>query len=180
MLLAKAPRTALPEGPERPKYEELVAYVLKKERCEASLIDVLHRCQNLFGYIPRPAMLIIGEMLDLHASKVYGVVTFYSYFTEIPTGKYNISVCLGTACYVKGAQEVLQSFEETLGIKMGQTTEDLLFSISPTRCLGDCSRAPVVMINDELYGNVTPAEAKKLVQRYRKLEAEKAKEGVQA
>lgn len=95
------------------------------------------------------------------------MVTFYSYFLEKPRGKYQISVCLGTACYVKGAQDVLSTLEEELGIKYGETTSDLMFSIAQTRCLGDCSNAPVMMVNDELYGNVIPAEIPAIIDKYR-------------
>lgn len=162
----------LPVGvyPEEDKhlYEELFAFIATKEPVESSLIAVLHRAQNLFGYIPEPAMVHIAEKLNITSAEVYGVVTFYSYFTLKPKGKYNFSVCLGTACYVKGAQDVLEALEDELGIKAGDTTDDRLFSIIPTRCLGDCARAPIVMVNETSYGNVTPESIRKIVRDYRK------------
>lgn len=153
---------------EQAVYESLVAYMKTLPASENSLIAILHRAQNLFGYIPREAMYVIAQYLDLPVSKIYGVVTFYSYFTEKPKGKFAFSVCLGTACYVKGAQDVLEALEEELGIKTGDTTDDRMFSIIQTRCLGDCANAPIVMVNDQLYGNMNPDSVRKLVRDYRK------------
>ena len=113
---------------------------------------------------------IIAKELEIPTSQVYGVVSFYSYFTENPKGKYQISVCMGTACYVKGGQAVLEAFEKELGIKFGETTEDLLFSISQTRCLGDCASAPVIMVNDQLLAKVTADEVPAIIEKYREIE----------
>ncbi len=137
---------------------------------ESSLISILHKTQDLYGYIPREAQGFIAKQLGIPASKVYGVVSFYSYFVDKPKGKYQISVCLGTACYVKGAADVLKRIEDELGIKFGETTQDLQFSIAQTRCLGDCSNAPVIMINQELFGKVHPDEVPLLLERYRNKE----------
>lgn len=137
---------------------------------ESSLISILHKTQDLYGYIPREAQGFIAKELGIPASKVYGVVSFYSYFVDKPKGKYQISVCLGTACYVKGAADVLKRIEEELGIKFGETTEDLQFSIAQTRCLGDCSNAPVLMINQELFGKVHPDEVPLILEKYRNKE----------
>ncbi len=146
------------------KLDEIIALSDKRED---SLIGILHKTQELYGYVPQEAQAHIADALTIPVSRVYGVVTFYSYFLEKPRGKYQISVCLGTACYVKGAQDVLSTLEEELGIKYGETTSDLMFSIAQTRCLGDCSNAPVMMINDELYGNVIPAEIPAIIDKYR-------------
>ncbi|HHX36968.1 MAG TPA: NAD(P)H-dependent oxidoreductase subunit E [Clostridiaceae bacterium] len=165
----KDPRTPLPtEGLEAERYQELVEYIKTKPRRESSLIDVMHRTQDLFGYVPRTAQLLIGEMLDIPTSKVYGVLTFYSYFTEKPKGVYGISICLGTACYVKGAQKVLEAFEDHLQIKGNDTTEDGLFTIVPTRCLGDCSNAPIVIVNDDVWPQVTTEQVPEIIEHYRK------------
>lgn len=134
---------------------------------ESSLITILHKTQDLYGYIPREAQGYIAKQLNIPASQVYGVVSFYSYFVDKPKGKYQISVCLGTACYVKGALDVLTRLEKELGIKFGETTPDLQFSIAQTRCLGDCSNAPVIMINDELFGKVSPDEVPLILNKYR-------------
>lgn len=152
------------------KYDELAAFIKTVDASEKSLIAVLHRTQTIFGYIPQDAQLMIAKALHLPTAKVYGVVTFYSYFTEVPRGKYQISVCLGTACYVKGAQEVLQAFQDELGIGAGETTKDLLFSIAQSRCLGDCANAPVVMINDELYAQVHSDEVPAIIKKIRETE----------
>lgn len=138
---------------------------------ESSLIQILHQTQERFGYIPRDAQGFIAKQLGIPAAKVYGVVSFYSYFVDKPKGKYQISVCLGTACYVKGAAEVLKRLEEELGIHFGETTPDLRFSIAQTRCLGDCSNAPVLMINDTLYGKVTSDEVPLILSKYKEEEA---------
>lgn len=136
---------------------------------ESCLITILHKTQDLYGYIPREAQGYIAGKLNIPASKVYGVVSFYSYFVDKPKGKYQISVCLGTACYVKGAADVLARLEKELGIKFGETTDDLKFSIAQTRCLGDCSNAPVLMINDELFGKVSPDEVPLILNKYKEV-----------
>lgn len=136
---------------------------------EASLISILHRTQEHYGYIPREAQGFIAHELGIPASRVYGVVSFYSYFVEKPKGKYQISVCLGTACYVKGAADVLARLESELGIKFGETTPDLKFSIAQTRCLGDCSNAPVLMINNKLYSKVSPDEIPLILESYKEV-----------
>ena len=156
---------------DRPKYEELLAFMKTKEPKEDSLIMILHHCQDLFGYIPRDAMSLAAAYLKLPLSKVYGVVTFYSYFSEVPKGKYSISVCLGTACYVKGGKQVLDALKDELQIDDGETTEDRLFTIVETRCLGDCANAPIVMVNDEVFGQMTPDKIRKLVRKYRREES---------
>ena len=139
-------------------------------REESSLISILHKTQEYYGYIPRESQAFIAKELGIPASKVYGVVSFYSYFVDKPKGKYQISLCLGTACYVKGAADVLARLEEELGINFGETTEDLKFSIAQTRCLGDCSNAPVLMINEEIYGKVSPDEIPIILQKYKDME----------
>lgn len=129
----------------------------------SDLIEVLHKVQDYYGYIPKEAMQMISKELGVPVSKIYGVATFYSRFSLYPRGKYVISVCMGTACYVKGAEAVMKEFEEVLGIKKGETTEDLIFSIVETRCLGECAQAPVVMVNDKVYCRVTPQDVNKIL-----------------
>lgn len=146
---------------------ELEAFIATTDRQESSLITILHMVQDTYGYIPKEAQYLIARELGIPTSRVYGVVSFYSYFTQIPKGKYQISVCLGTACYVKGAQAVLEAFEKELNIKHGQTTDDLMFSIAQTRCLGDCASAPVIMINDEVIRKVTADEVPAIIAKYR-------------
>lgn len=120
-----------------------------------NLIQILNEVQNKYGYIPKEAQMQISEYLKIPMAEVYGVVTFYSRFTLKPKGKYSISVCLGTACYVKGSQKILDRLQERLKIKPGETTEDGLFSIDETRCVGACGLAPVFTVNGEVYGKAT-------------------------
>ena len=119
------------------------------------LIQTLHKAQEIFSYLPLDLQLFVADKLGLHLSEVHGVVSFYSYFTEQPVGKYKINVCTGTACFVKGAGNVLEEFKRYLSIDDGETTEDEKFSLGSLRCVGACSLAPVVMVNDKVYGNVT-------------------------
>lgn len=120
-----------------------------------NLIQILNEVQEKFGYVPKEAQEKISEFLKIPMAEIYGVITFYSRFTLEPKGKYTISVCLGTACYVKGSQKILDRLEERLKIKPGQTTEDGMFSLDETRCVGACGLAPVFTINGEVYGKAT-------------------------
>lgn len=155
-------------------YEQLIEFMRSVPLEESSLIAILHFTQDLFGYIPDRAMLLIAEGLHIPSSKVYGVVTFYSYFTLQPKGKYNFSVCMGTACYVKGANDVLEALKDELKIDDGETTSDGVFSIQATRCLGDCAAAPVVMVNDASYGHIDTSSIRELVRDYRQKAADEA------
>ena len=119
-------------------------------------MPVLQAAQEIFGYLPEEVQIKIAEGLDIPLSEVYGVSTFYSLFTLNPKGKYQVSVCLGTACYVKGAAEVLAAVEKKLDIRAGSITPDGLFSIDTCRCIGACGLAPVMTINEEVYGRLTP------------------------
>lgn len=133
-----------------------------------ALIAVLHQAQLLFGYIPEEAQIRIAEGLGVPLSEVYGVVTFYSFFSTSPKGQYSIGVCLGTACYVKGAGAVLEKIQDELGIKMGETTSDGLFTLTVTRCVGACGLAPVMTIGEDVYGRLTPERIPEILDRYRK------------
>ena len=126
-------------------------YPQEKDR----LIGILNDVQERFGYVPKEAQIVISEYLGISLAEIYGVITFYSRFTLEPKGKYKISVCLGTACFVKGSQAILDRVQERLKIAPGKTTEDGMFSLDDVRCVGACGLAPVFMINDEVYGNAT-------------------------
>ena len=130
------------------------------------LIAILHECQSKLGYLPEPVQRIVARKLGIPASKVYGVVTFYSFFTMTPKGKYPISVCLGTACYVRGADKLLEEFKRVLGIDVGQTTPDGKFSLDCLRCVGACGLAPVATIGEKVYGRLNPADIKKIVSEF--------------
>lgn len=128
---------------------------------------VLHEAQDLFGHIPIEIQNMISEELKIPLSEIYGVVTFYSQFSLIPKGKYEIGICLGTACYVKGSKDVLNKVEEILEIGVGETTADGKFSISATRCLGACGLAPVLVVNDDVYGKTTPNDVEGILNKYK-------------
>ncbi|MBR2786489.1 MAG: NADH-quinone oxidoreductase subunit NuoE [Clostridia bacterium] len=142
---------------------ELEEILEKYERDKSNLIQILNQVQEKYGYISQKAQKEISEYLDISMAEVYGVITFYSRFTLKPKGKYNIAVCLGTACFVKGSEKVLDKVKEILKIEVGQTTEDGLFSIEATRCVGACGLAPVFTVNDEVYGKATPEMVEKVI-----------------
>ena len=139
---------------------------------KGALIQVLHKAQEIFGYLPKEVQLYVANELNLSPAKVYGVVSFYSYFTTEPKGEYKISVCLGTVCFVKGSDKILAEFEKQLGIKSGQTTKDLKFSLDGLRCVGACGLAPVVVVNDKVYGHVKPEGVVGILEEYKKAQAE--------
>ncbi|MBQ1998642.1 MAG: NAD(P)H-dependent oxidoreductase subunit E [Spirochaetales bacterium] len=155
-------------------YKELDNFIdslsIKKDdpRRKGFLIQVLHRAQHIFGYLPEELQVYIAEKLSINHSEVSGVISFYNYFTTLPKGKYQISVCMGTACYVKGAQKVLDEFERILKIKPGEVSADMKFSIDALRCVGACGLAPVVQVNGKVYGRVTPQQVQGIVDEYAK------------
>lgn len=143
-----------------------------KEICKSfdnepgELINVLHKTQEKFGYLPAEVQEVVAKELNMSVAKVYGVVTFYSFFTMIPKGKHPISICTGTACYVRGADNVLQEFKRQLNIEVGETTDDGKFSLSCLRCVGACGLAPVVLVGDKTYGRVSPEGVKEILEEY--------------
>ena len=138
----------------------------REPRRKEFLIQALHEAQHIFGYLSEEVQIHIANRFFLHHAEVSGVISFYNYFTTTPKGKYRINVCMGTACYVKGADKVLQEFERILGISAGGVTEDRNFSIESLRCVGACGLAPVVMINGKVYGNVKPQRVREIVEQY--------------
>jgi len=130
------------------------------------LINVLHKCQEHFGYLPAEVQEVVAARMNVPTAKVYGVVTFYSFFTMTPKGKHPISICMGTACYVRGAEKVLDEFKKELAIQVGQTTPDGKFSLSSLRCVGACGLAPVVLVGDKTYGRVAPDDVKAILKEY--------------
>lgn len=146
---------------------ELMDFVEKWKDKEGNLIMILHKVQSEYGYIPMEVALELSKMLDVPLAKIYGVVTFYHFFRLKKPGKHKISVCLGTACYLKGGAELLKELEDELGIGVGETTEDGLFSLEGVRCLGCCGLAPVVSIDDEIYGGLTKEKLIEIISKYR-------------
>jgi len=131
-----------------------------------NLINVLHKVQGEFGYLPAEVQEVVAGNLNMSLAKVYGVVTFYSFFTMIPKGKHPISICTGTACYVRGAEKVLDEFKKVLGINVGESTADGKFSITCLRCVGACGLAPVVQVGEKTYGRIAPDDVKNILKEY--------------
>jgi len=130
------------------------------------LINVLHKVQSEFGYLPAEVQDVVATKLNMSVAKVYGVVTFYSFFTMIPKGRFPISICTGTACYVRGAEKVLDEFKKQLNIKVGESTPDGKFSLTCLRCVGACGLAPVVQVGDKTFGRVSPDLVKDILKNY--------------
>ena len=153
------------------KYQELDKVIESKKGQKGAVMQTLQAAQNIFGHVPKDVQIRIAEGLGATLSEVYGVSTFYSQFALEPRGKYIIGVCLGTACYVKGSKDVLQAVTDTLGTSVGRTTSDGLFTIKDTRCLGACGLAPVMMINDDVYGRLVPGDVPGILDKYKAAEA---------
>ena len=137
-----------------------------------ALIPVLQIAQTMFGYLPEEVLKLVSQRLDIPFSEVAGVVSFYSFFSTVPRGKYLVRVCLGTACYVRGGKEVLEALKKELSIDVGSTTEDRLFSLDVGRCFGACGLAPVIMINDDVHQRVKPAKVYDILNQYKIKEQE--------
>lgn len=147
-------------------FDELGEFIASKNNDSTELIAILHRAQAIFGYLPMHVQSFIAEKLGINVSKVYGVVTFYSFFTMVPKGDNVVNICLGTACFVRGADKILEKVEEILKIKNGETTPDGKFSLTTLRCVGACGLAPVMQINDKTYGNITPDDVETILSQY--------------
>lgn len=148
---------------DNPKIRELDDFITEIDAKESDLILVLHRAQNLFGYLPEQIVNHISERINVPKSKIFGVLSFYSYFTTTPRGKNVINVCMGTACFVRGAEPILRELESQLRLKTGETSIDGLFTLDSLRCVGACGLAPVVMVNDKVYGRVTTKDINKII-----------------
>ena len=152
-----------------------MAEMNKQDRAESQLIAVLHKTQELFGYLPREAMDDIAVTMQIPTAHIWGVATFYHYFNLAPVGKHIVSICLGTACYVKGALNILDVLKKELGVEVGQTSSDGLFTLQEARCLGACGIAPVIMIDDKIYGELDPKKTTDILNQYRKAAVEPKK-----
>ncbi len=148
-------------------YDELGAFIDSLETTKGALIEILHKAQEIFGYLSRDVQLYIARKLGIPGAEVYGVVSFYSYFTTKPSGKHTISVCMGTACFVRGADKILGKFKERLGIESNETTEDGMFTIKDVRCIGACGLAPVVTVDGRVYGRVKEEDVDNIINEYR-------------
>lgn len=146
--------------------EQLMKAIAEHKGQNGALIPVLHEAQNIYGYLPIEVQKIISDELGVSMAEIYGVVTFYTQFTTNPKGKYNIAVCLGTACYVKGSGVLLDKIKEKLGIDVGECTPDGKYSIEATRCIGACGLAPVLTVNEDVYGRLTPDDIDGILAKY--------------
>ncbi|GMU21631.1 MAG: hypothetical protein AMXMBFR13_17230 [Phycisphaerae bacterium] len=152
---------------EQALWQELFAAIEFYQHAPDALIQVLHRAQELFGYLREDVVKFIAKELRLPVSRVHGVIGFYSFFSRVPQGKYMISVCLGTGCYVRGADQILRGFEKALGVTAGQTTADGRFSLRCVRCVGACGVAPVAMVGNDLHTQLKMDSVKKVLKAYK-------------
>lgn len=149
------------------EFKQLKEFIDSVKDSEGILMQTLQKAQGIFGYLPIEIQKFISEETGIPLAEVYGVVTFYTQFSTTPKGKHKIGVCLGTACYVKGSQLVIDKLAKELNVKVGSTTEDNLFTLEATRCLGCCGLAPVMMIDDEVYGKVDPKHIPEIIAKYK-------------
>lgn len=149
------------------KYAPIDRVIEKYQGQEGALIPILHQVQQVYGYLPEDVQAYIAEKLGVSLSEVYGVVSFYALFTTVPKGKHRLSICLGTACYVKGSGEILAEFEKKLNIKVGETTPDGLFTLEACRCLGACGLAPVMMVDEDVHGRLVADDVPKIINKYK-------------
>jgi NADH-quinone oxidoreductase E subunit len=149
-----------------PSYKELDDFIATQTKERDALIPILHKAQELFGFLPLEVQEHVAKAMDIPVSQVLGVVTFYHYFTMQPRGRHTINICLGTACYVRGAKKVVEALSDELNIKLGETTPDRRFSLTSQRCFGACGLAPVIMINDDVHGRITPKKIANILKSY--------------
>lgn len=150
-----------------PRYQQLEKIITENKQKPGALIPVLHQAQELFGYLPEDVQELVAEGLAIPLSEVYGVITFYSLFSTKPRGEHTIGVCMGTACYVKGSANILQAIQKELGVGIEDTTDDGLFTLTVTRCLGACGLAPVITIGEDVDGRLTPDKIPDIINKYR-------------
>jgi NADH-quinone oxidoreductase subunit E len=148
--------------------KELTDFVNEWKDKPGNLIMVLHRVQEEYGYIPRDVADELSRFLDIPLARIYGVITFYHFFKTVKPGKNRVAVCLGTACYLKGGQDLIEECQSILGIKGSEVTPDGQFSIDPVRCVGCCGLAPVIMVGNDVYGKVTKEQLPEIIAKYRK------------
>jgi len=149
-------------------YNQLKEVIAEKKNVRNPLIEILRVAQDIFGYLPIEVQEFIANEMNIPASHIYGVVTFYNFFSMTPRGKYNLNVCIGTACFVKGAPRLIQMLSDELGIQMGETTKDGLFTMTAVRCVGACSLAPVFVIGEDTFGRIDSKDkVAEIIKRYK-------------
>lgn len=164
--LAQAQTTSVKDLPQE-LFVELENYISTLEDKKGNLIHVLHKAQHIFGFLPQEVMLFVARKLEVPAADVFGVVSFYSYFTTKPVGKHLVNVCMGTACFVKGADKILDEFKKQLGVTTGETTADKQFTLKDVRCVGACGLAPIVLVGEKVYGRITHADVTGILADYK-------------
>lgn len=157
---------ALTNEQKEQKMKELIAFIEEHKNVKGPLMPIMQKAQELFGYLSLETQSVIADALDIPVTEVYGVSTFYSQFSLEPKGQHIVSICTGTACYVKGAQAIVDEVEKILGVSCGNTTKDGKFTVEGTRCLGCCGLAPVMVINEDVYGRVEPSMVKGILAKY--------------
>jgi NADP-reducing hydrogenase subunit HndA len=162
-----AVKTTVPFAGTPEQEQRLIQVIGRHKGQKGSLMPILQEAQGIYGYLPIEVQRTIALETGAPLEKIYGIVTFYAQFSLVPKGKYKISVCMGTACYVKGAGDILDKIKEKLGIESGGCTEDGKFSLDACRCIGACGLAPVITVNDDVYGKLTPAEVDKVFLKYK-------------
>jgi NADH:ubiquinone oxidoreductase subunit E len=149
------------------EFDELKDYISSVKKSQGVLMQILQKAQGIFGYLPLEVQQFIADETNIPLADIYGVVTFYTQFSTEEKGKHKIGVCLGTACYVKGAQDILDKLAEELNVEVGKTTEDKLFTLEATRCLGCCGLAPVMTIDDDVYGKIEVNKIPQILAKYK-------------
>ena len=149
------------------KYRRLKQVIKEYRNSPGPLIQILHRAQNIFGYLPKEVQRFVAKEIGTSFSRVYGVVTFYDFFRLDPVGRYIVTICLGTACYVKGGSEILKTLKKELKVEEGRTTKDRLFTLYTARCFGACGLSPAMMVDKEVYGRMSPKKALQVIEEYK-------------
>jgi len=154
---------------ETQEQEAMLAQVIDEYRnVKGALMPVLQKAQSIYGYLPIEVQKMIADGMDVSLAEIYGIVTFYSQFVLNPKGEVSVAVCMGTACYVRGAGDILEKISESLGVKSGETSSDGKYSLEATRCIGACGLAPVITINENVYGRLKPEEIDGILAKYKK------------
>jgi NADP-reducing hydrogenase subunit HndA len=149
------------------KFVLLNSFINEQPSKEHAIIAVLHRAQKLFGYLPKELQLYVARQLNVPAARVFGVVSFYSFFTQTPRGEHTINICMGTACFVKGVVDIKDKLKDILAINVNQTTPDGKFTLKEVRCIGACGLAPVIMVDDAIIGHLSASDMEEMVAKYR-------------
>ena len=157
---------AIPFAGTQAQEQQLREYIEEYKETQGALIPIMQKAQAIYGYLPIEVQAVIADGFDIPLEEVYGVATFYAQFTLKPKGEHRIAVCMGTACYVKGAGAILEKISEILGISNGETTQDGKFTLDGVRCIGACGLAPVMLIDDDVYGSLTPGDVEGILKKY--------------